>query len=153
MAGSNGEGWNVTDASYWNDQMRTDFLRTMRRWTTSLAIVGLLVTGFTPSVEAATSDGHVIGSLRMSPGTAVTVTVARAGLPMSGRVVFKPEHGREKVLRVGTSGQFNVTLREGVYTAFGGGTGWFPNCRGNAGKSFRIVAGHTLKVVVWCVAL
>jgi len=69
---------------------------------------------------------------------------------MSGRVVFKPEHGREKVLRVGTSGQFNVTLREGVYTALEG-TGWFPNCRGNAGNRSGLwpVTRSKLSCGVW----
>jgi hypothetical protein len=100
-----------------------------------------------------TNDGHVIGSLRLSPGTAVSVAVAKAGLATSGRVVFKPEHGREIVIGVGKSGRFTINLSAGTYTAFGGPPGWFPFCLANSGKPFTIVAGHVLKVAVGCVAI
>jgi len=69
----------------------------------------------------------------------------RAALCSSLNMVERKSCGRHV-------GQFNVTLREGVYTAFGGGPD-VPQLPWQAGKSFRIVAGHTLKVVVWCVAL
>lgn len=72
---------------------------------------------------------------------------------MSGRVVFKSAAGRETIVGVGKSGEFNVNLRPGTYTAFGGGPGWFPNCRGNDGKAFKIVAGRSFKVTIWCIAL
>jgi len=105
------------------------------------------------TAAAAQRDGYVLGSLRLSPGTAVTVAVAKAGLPMSGRVVFKPATGRETVVGVGKSGRFNVNLRPGTYTAFGGDRGWFPDCRHNDGKPFTIAIGQTVKVAVWCVAI
>jgi hypothetical protein len=72
---------------------------------------------------------------------------------VSGRVVFKPASGREVVVGVGRSGEFSVNLRPGTYTAFGGGPGWFPNCHGNDGEAFKVVAGHSFKVNVWCIAL
>jgi hypothetical protein len=118
-----------------------------------LAIVGLLLAGITVPAGAVDGHGHVIGSLRLSPGTLVSVAVAKAGLPMPGRVVFKSESGREIVVGVGTSGKFMLNLRAGTYTAFGGGPGWFPNCLFNEGKPFRITAGRSLQVAVWCVAL
>jgi hypothetical protein len=128
--------------------MWTEYRRRTKRCIASLAIVGLLVAGVTLPVRAVTTDGHVNGSLRLSPGTAVSVAVAKAGLPISGRVVFKPEHGREMVIGVGKSGQFKVNLRAGTFTAFGGPPGWFSRCRANSSKPFKIVAGQTSKVLV-----
>lgn len=125
----------------------------VKGWITSLVIVGLLVTGVPVSAGASPGDGHVRGSLRLSPATAVTVAVAKAGLPMSGRVVFRSATGREIVVGVGRSGRFSVNLRPGTYTAFGGDRGWFPNCHYDSGKPFTITAGHTVKVAVWCVAI
>jgi hypothetical protein len=131
----------------------TESIHGARRWIASFAIAGLLVAGLALPAGAAKGHGHVIGSLRLSPGTAVTAAVAKAGLPISGRVVFKPEHGREIVVGVGKSGKFTLNLRAGTYTAFGGPPGWFPNCPGNAGKPFTIVAGRTIDVAVWCEAI
>jgi hypothetical protein len=118
-----------------------------------LALVGLVAVGITSPIGAAQTDGHVIGSLRLSPGTDVTVAVAKAGLPMSGRVVFKNARGREIVIGVGKSGRFSINLPAGTYTAFGGGRGWFPNCHYNLGRPFAIKGGHTIKVAVWCLEI
>lgn len=133
--------------------MRTARMHGAKRWIASLVVAGLLVVCVPQPAGAAQRDAHVIGSLRLSPATLVTVAVAKAGLPMSGRVVFEPTTGRGIVVGVGTSGRFSVNLRPGTYRAFGGGRGWFPNCRFNAGKSFTVAAGHTVKVAVWCVAI
>jgi hypothetical protein len=133
--------------------VRTAKLRGTKSLIASLAIVGLLLAGIAAPAGAVSGHGRINGSLRLSPGTAVTAAVAKAGLPMSGRVVFKPEHGREIVVGVSKSGTFTLNLRAGTYTAFGGGRGWFPQCQGNGGKPFTVVAGHTYKVAVWCVAM
>jgi hypothetical protein len=117
-----------------------------------IAIVGLLLAGAAVPAGATQRDGRIVGSLRESPGTLVTGAVASAGPPMSGRVVFKSESGREIVVGVGKSGQFSVDVRAGTYTAFGGGRGWYPNCRGNAGKPFTVAIGRTINVAVWCIA-
>jgi hypothetical protein len=135
-----------------NDYVRTPRLHPTRKWFASFAIVGLLVAAVALPAGAQT-DGHVTGSLRLSPGTSVTATVAKAGLPVSGRVVFKPATGREIVVGVGKSGEFNLNLRPGTYTAFGGGREWFPNCHGDQGKAFKIMAGRSFNVTVWCIAL
>jgi hypothetical protein len=117
----------------------------------SIAMVALLGAGFSTPAGAASEHGHVIGELRLSPGTVETTAVAKAGLPIAGRVVFKSATGREIIVGVGKSGEFTLNLHVGTYTAFGGSPGWFPNCRFNAGKPFAVVAGGTVKVAVWCI--
>jgi hypothetical protein len=133
--------------------MRTPRLHWTKRWIATFAIVGLVAVGVTSPVAAASRDAHVIGSLRLSPGTLVTVAVAKAGLSMSGRVVFRSATGKEINVDVGKSGRFSVNLRPGTYTAFGGGRGWFPNCHYKFGRPFTITGGHTSNVVVWCLAI
>jgi hypothetical protein len=124
----------------------------LSRLIVSITAVGILVVGIITPAGAVNAEGRVNGSLRLSPGTNVTAAVAKAGLPTSGRVVFKPEHGREILVGVGKSGKFKVNLRAGTYTAFGGGSGWFPHCYFDGDKPFKIMAGQTFKVVVWCIA-
>ena len=125
----------------------------MSRLIASLAIVGILVTGFGVPVGAVSKNGHLTGSLKLSPGTEVSVAVAKAGLPIAGRVVLRSWEGRATVIGVGKSGRFSLNLRPGTYTAFGGPPGWFPECRANDGTAFKVTVGHTLRIEVWCVAM
>jgi hypothetical protein len=82
-----------------------------------------------------------------------TANAPRAGTPVAGRVVFKPAHGAARVLEVGKSGNFRISLEEGTYTSFGGPPAWGNECLANRGKPFKVEAGHSLKVVVACVAI
>ncbi len=68
-------------------------------------------------------------------------------------MVFKPERGTARVLKVGKSGQFKIALGEGAYTSFGGPPARRNACLVNGGKPFKIVGGQSLKVVVAYVAL
>jgi hypothetical protein len=130
--------------------MRSKYGRRFGQGVASIALTGLLSAGFVCPGGAATSSGIVTGSLRIFGGTAFA---PRSGVPVAGRVVFKPSRGATHVLEVGKTGQFKINLEEGTYTSFGGAPAWGNECLVNGGKPFKIVAGHSLKVVVACVAL
>jgi len=105
----------------------------------------------TTAVGGTANDKAVVtGSLRIFGGVADTPP---SGTPVAGRVVFKPTRGVAHALEVGRSGEFKIALPGGTYKAYGGPASWGNDCLVNGGKPFKIVAGHSLKVVVACVAL
>ena len=115
-----------------------------------VVLLGVLVTDSSAIGGAAPGHDVVSGSLRIFGGVADSPP---HGWPTSGRVVFERVHGRTSIVGVGKSGDFMVKLKPGVYTAFGGPPGWYPQCRANDGKPFTVTASHSLKVVVACDAL
>ena len=122
----------------------------MRQVIALLALTGVLVSGSSALSGAASAYGVVTGSIRVTGGVEFNPP---PGSVTSGRVVFKEEHGRALTIGVGQSGTFSVKLKPGIYTAFGGPPGWFPNCHGNNDKPFRISTGHTKKILVAGLAL
>ena len=105
----------------------------------------------TTAVSGTANDKAVVtGSLRIFGGVADTPP---SGTPVAGRVVFRPTRGVARALKVGRSGEFTIALPVGTYKAYGGPSAWGNGCLVNNGKPFKIVAGHSLKVVVACVAL
>src|ERR1700690_4024601 len=87
------------------------------RWLATVGTIALLFTGMNSPSGAAVNKGTVTGSLRTFGGVAFA---PRSGWPTAGRVVFKPEHGTARAIKVGKTGQFTVELKPGTYTVFGG---------------------------------
>jgi hypothetical protein len=105
----------------------------------------------TTAVSGAANDKAVVtGSLRIFGGVADTPL---SGSPVAGRVVFKPTRGVAHALKVGRLGEFRITLPGGTYKAYGGPPAWGSKCLVDGGKPFKLEAGHSLKVVVACMAL
>ena len=105
----------------------------------------------TTAVSSVANDKVVVtGSLRVFGGVADTPL---SGSPVAGRVVFKPTQGVAHALKVGKSGKFRIALPAGTYKAYGGPPAWGNKCLVNGGKPFKLEAGHSLKVVVACMAL
>jgi hypothetical protein len=122
----------------------------VRRLLVIACTVALLFSAFSSPSAAADSKGIVTGSLRTFGGV---VEATRAGYPTAGRVVFKPEHGTARAIKVGKTGRFTVELKPGTYTVFGGPPAWNNTCQVNFGKPFSLSAGEKVKVTVSCLAL
>jgi len=104
----------------------------------------------TTAVSGAANDKAVVtGSLRVFGGP---ITTSRSGTPVAGRVVFKPARGVAHAVKVGKSGEFRIALPGGTYKAYGGPPAWGNKCVVDEGKPFKLQAGHSLKVVVACMA-
>jgi hypothetical protein len=112
--------------------------------------VALLFSGLSSAGGAADNTGIVTGSLRTFGGVA---WVTPSGYPTAGRVVFKPEHGTARAIKVGKTGRFTVELKPGTYTVFGGPPSWKNACEVNFGKPFSLSAGQRINVTVSCNAL
>jgi hypothetical protein len=115
-----------------------------------VCIIALLFSGLSSASGAADNKGIVTGSLRTFGGV---LDAPRTGYPTAGRVVFKPEHGTARAIKVGKTGRFTVELAPGTYTVFGGPPAWKDTCRVNFGKPFSLSAGEKVKVTVSCLAL
>jgi hypothetical protein len=92
-------------------------------------------------------SGAVSGSLRVFGGVA---DAPRAGSPVAGDVVFTSSQGVHTTIMVGKSGDFDLRLPAGTYTALGGPPGWHNHCYGNRAKPIRVLADERANVVVAC---
>jgi hypothetical protein len=112
--------------------------------------VSVTSTTLTTSIRSAANNKAIVtGSLRIFGGTN---NASPSGTPVAGRVVFKPTRGVARALKVGRSGEFKIVLPGGTYKGYGGPPAWGNECLVNDGRPFKIVAGHSFKVVVACIA-
>jgi hypothetical protein len=122
----------------------------LRQWSATAAITALLFASINAPSGATVNKGTVTGNLRTFGGVAFT---PRSGWPTAGRVVFMPEHGTARAIKVGKIGKFSVELKPGTYTVFGGPPSWKNTCQANGGKPFSLAAGQRIDVTVSCLAL
>lgn len=120
------------------------------RFVATVVTVALLTFGLGAPSGAAGNKGVISGTLRIYGGT---LNAPRSGSPTAGRVVFKPETGTARAIKVGKTGQFPVELRPGTYTVFGGPPTWHNECMVDGGKPFKLEANQDLKVIVSCVEI
>jgi carboxypeptidase family protein len=105
----------------------------------------LLVTVLFCCLEAPGSGSPASGL----PGTVDTGTLSGEvadsveGVPIPYAFVFTHNNisRRDNVLKLGTSGQFEVLLPPGVYSVFVAAPGFAPSC-----KAVAVVAGHVTKL-------
>jgi hypothetical protein len=115
-----------------------------------LLLGGTLLSNIASATALSSEKAVITGSLRIFGGVADTPS---SGTPVAGRVVFEPTRGASRVLRVGRSGEFTISVVGGTYKAFGGPPAWGNDCLVNNGKAFHVESGQHLNVVVACVAL